>query len=243
MINILLALALSAGTIPSDTSYLYRTVLVRAAPGDLAALIDLYQQRSAVDGRGSGSPWIIRHRQGDHWDLMLIYPMGSFAEYYSADQAARRERAAARSGMTDAAFSARTAALTAWREELFAGGPPPEVLGPTLEAGALYHIEMFIAVPGKRAELYLEREMENAYLAEIDRPQNMIFTRVAGAAWDLFTLGVHESLPSFAASDTVSVERQEVAARAAGFESVGTISTYLRSLIQRHNDTLARPLR
>ncbi len=243
MINLLLALALSAGAVPSDTSYLYRTVLIRAAPGDLTALIDLYQERAVVDAEGSGRPWIIRHRQGDHWDLMLIYPMGSFAEYYGADQTARRERAAAGSGMTDAAFAARAATLTAWREELFAAGPPPNVVGPTLDAGALYHIEMFIAVPGKRAELYQQREMENAYLAAIDRPQNLIFTRVAGAAWDLFTLGVYESLPSFAASDTVSVERQEAAARAAGFESAGTIGTYLRSLIQRHNDTLARPVR
>jgi hypothetical protein len=102
---------------------------------------------------------------------------------------------------------------------------------------------MFIALPGKKAELLREREMENDYLRRIDRPQNLIFTKTLGGSWDAFTLGLYRDLKHYAESADTPPDRQEQAARAAGFEGADRIGTYLRTLIARHNDTLGSPVR
>ena len=122
-------------------------------------------------------------------------------------------------------------------------GPPLEQVAATLHRGNYYHIEMFIAIPGKRGELLREREMENVYLAQLDRPQNLIFTRAAGAAWDAFTLGVYRDIKHYAESADIPEEQEEAAAVAAGFEGANMIGVYLRTLIHRHNDTLANAVR
>jgi hypothetical protein len=106
------------------------------------------------------------------------------------------------------------------------------------DAGTFYHIEMFITLPGKYDLLLQQRHMENAYLAALDRPTNLIFTRVAGAAWDLFTLGVYRDLPHYAESANIPADRADAAAKAAGFEGDDTIGTYMRELILYHKDTL-----
>jgi hypothetical protein len=241
---LLIAAILAAPTVQADTSYLYRTLLVRAAPGSLLEVIDMYKQRMDVyEAGGTGTPFMMRHSQGDHWDLLLIVPMGSFSDYYSPDQVSRRERAAARSGMSEADFQRRLGQHVSWREELFAWGPALEVTNAALEGGSYYHVEMFVALPGKRAELFKQREMENAYLAYLDRPQNLIFARASGAAWDSFTLGVYRDLKHYAESTDIPEEREQEAALAAGFEGADRIGTYLRTLIQKHNDTLGGRVR
>ncbi|MFI5105539.1 MAG: hypothetical protein ACHP79_11500, partial [Terriglobales bacterium] len=62
----------------ADTTYLYKVSLVQAAPGKLPELIDLYKARAAaVQAAGDEAPLWMRHSQGDHWDLMILSPMGS----------------------------------------------------------------------------------------------------------------------------------------------------------------------
>jgi len=238
MHGLLTALLLSAGLGANDSPYLYRVLMLRAAPGELLSTIDLLKERMPVYAAADGEPIILRHRQGDQWDLFLLFPMESFRSFYSPERIARREAAAARSGMTDPAFDEALAARVSWREELFVEGPPPEALNPAADGGTFFHIEMFIALPGKHRALLEQRHMENAYLAALERPQNMIFTRVAGAAWDLFTLGVYSDMPNWAASDAIPAERADAAARAAGFEGGDRIGTYMRTLILEHKDTL-----
>ncbi len=97
MIEFLLTAALALGQADANEShlYLYRTLLVRAAPGDLLEVIDLYKARMPVqDAAGDARPFIMRHSQGDQWDLLLLFPMGSFSEYYSAERVDRRSLAA-----------------------------------------------------------------------------------------------------------------------------------------------------
>jgi hypothetical protein len=98
---------------------------------------------------------------------------------------------------------------------------------------------MFQALPGRRADLFREREMENAYLKAVVRPQNLIFVRDQGAAWDLFTIGFYRDLKHYAESADIPEAAQEAAARSAGFESASRIGPYLRTLISSHHDTLA----
>jgi len=244
MVAALLAALLAFNAPNPDDGYLYKTLLVRAAPGNLLELIELYQEMMpAFDAAGEERPLMMRHTQGDHWDLLLLYPMGSFADYYSADRIAGRERAATGSGLSLSDRLHEPDGLIAWREETYVVGPAVDVVREAFAEHSYYHVEMFIALAGMREKPLEERHMENKYLEGIDRPQNLIFTRVAGAAWDLYTLGFYRDIKHFAASADVPAEREEAAARAAGFEGADRIGSYMRTLIHRHQDTLATAMR
>jgi hypothetical protein len=169
--------------------------------------------------------------------------MGSFADYYAPEQLTRREGAAEASGRSDADFQRELDACIAWREEIYVLGPALEVVDSAFSGAGYFHVEAFVALPGKREALLEERHMENAYRAGIDRPLNLIFTRVAGAAWDLYTIGFYSDIKHFAASADVPDGLAEASARAAGFEGADRIGTYMRTLIQWHRDTLATPIR
>ena len=85
---------------------LYRFVLIQAAPGRLLDLIDLYKKRlPVIAAAGDELPYIVRHSQGDRWDLLVIYPSGSFTRYYSEERIRRRESAAAASGVSGEQFA------------------------------------------------------------------------------------------------------------------------------------------
>ena len=56
---------------------------------------------------------------------------------------------------------------------------------------------MLDALAGKQYELLKEREMENAYLKALKRPENLVFIRDQGASWDLFTVGTYRDLKHF----------------------------------------------
>ena len=83
--------------------------------------------------------------------------------------------------------------------------------------------------------------MENAYLAALGRPTNLLFVRDLGAAWDVITIGAYRGWKHFAERDDIPAERSRAAALRAGFEGDDRIGPYLRSLIQWHHDTLAVP--
>src|SRR5262245_55179971 len=67
-----------AAAAPLRGEVLYKTTLLRAAPGRLLELV------AAVKGK---APWIFRHSQGDHWDLMLLAPVGSYPEHLKEPRA------------------------------------------------------------------------------------------------------------------------------------------------------------
>lgn len=228
-----------------EGDYLYRVLTVRAAPGDLLELMDLFdEQREVLQGAGDEDFFWMRHSQGDQWDLMLMFPMGSFAEYYAADRVRARSEGRTAAGRTGSELQLAIDAASSFREELFARGPDPEAVTRRYAGAGLFHIEMFVALHDKREELLNQRRMENTYYRELDRDVNMIFVREAGAGWDLFTLGFYENLQVFAAGGTLATpEEQDRAAKAAGFEASNRIGTYLRSLMLRHNDTLAGAVR
>jgi hypothetical protein len=234
-------LAASAGAAPqsAEPSYLYKATFVRAAPGKLLDLIALTKGRMAVlDAAGDERPLWWRHTQGDQWDLMLLSPLGSYAEYYAKDRMFRRQKAAAASPLSEKEYRAGLDACSSWREDVFVMGPPLEDLRKASDGMAYYHIEIFIALPGKQAELYKEREMENAYQAGTGRPATLIFVRDQGAAWDLFSLGCYRDLKHWAASGDVPKEKREQAARQAGFKDPDAIGPYMRTLIDMHRDTM-----
>ena len=228
----------------SEQTYLYKTTFIRAAPGKLLDLIDLLKNRMAVhDKAGDERPFWWRHTQGDQWDLMMIYPMGSYAEFYSKERIQHRTQAQASASLPPQEFKKRFREDVAWYEDLFVLGPPLEIVKEVFKDTSFYHCEIFIALPGMHTELFKEREMENAYLYGIGRPQNLIFTRDQGAAWDLYTLGCYKDMAHWAASSDVSREKREEAAIKAGFERADMIGPYMRTLILMHRDTIGVAIR
>jgi hypothetical protein len=231
----LLVLALDLAA-PSPAGYIYRASLVQASPGRLLELIELHKSlRAAIAEGGDEAPFWMRHSQGDRWDLLLLFPIGSYSDYYSAQRVARREKAA----RSSQSLLEKIRDSTAWQEDVFVTGPALAEVRSRFAGAGFFHVEMFHALPGKRSDLSREREMENAYLKALGRPQNLVFVRDQGAAWDLFTIGFYRDLKHYAESADLPEASQEAAAKAAGFESASRIGPYLRALIASHHDTLA----
>ena len=217
----------------SEPTYLYKAKLVQAAPGKLLEVIDLLKASQAnYKEAGDEQPMFMRHSQGDRWDLLILIPMKSYVDYYSPERAAKRVQAFRE-------IQTRLDTLIAWQEDVFVYGPPLDELRKAFASSAFFHVEMFDSLAGKQSELFREREMENAYLKALKRPENFIFVRDQGAAWDLFTIGAYRDLKHFAESAGIPEAEQEAAAKAAGFEAANRIGPYLRSLISSHHDTLA----
>ncbi|MCK7523993.1 MAG: hypothetical protein MZV64_43390 [Ignavibacteriales bacterium] len=131
--------------------YLYRFVIVQAAPGKLLDLIELYRSRMPVVAAGGDElPLIVRHSQGDHWDLCIIYPSGSFTEYYSKERVAKRQAAGDASGVPNAEFARRFYSMVSWHEDLVRGrARRSRCSASTSGAWACAHFEMLLALAGQ----------------------------------------------------------------------------------------------
>jgi hypothetical protein len=236
LLGVLILLVSVPAALAEPGNYLYRAELVQAAPGKLVELIDLYGAQAA-NWRTAGEipPFMMRHSQGDHWDLMLLYPLGSYADYYSAERIARRKKA--ESSAPD--LAGRIQKDIAWQEDLFAYGPPLESVKTAFANARFFHIEMLHALPGGQADLYKEREMESAYQRALNRPELFIFVRDQGAEWDLFSIDFYRDIKHYAESAAIPLDKQQAAARAAGYANSEEIGPYLRKVIAYHHDTLA----
>ncbi len=224
----------------SAQDQLYRVKLVRAAPGALLEVIELYKDdMKNYEVYGIEKPFLMRHSQGDQWDLMFIYPIESMKTHFSKEATKKRERSKTLAKIYGDPFFEK---ISSHQEAVFAG-PPKEQFTKWFEEFGYYHVEIFTALAGKQNQLRKQRQMENVYLEELKRRPNFIFTKVTGSAWDIFTIGVYKNLLDMATSGDIPLEQEEAAAKKAGFESVYTIGSYLRELILEHHDTLAGAVR
>ena len=234
------SLAPSHALAQAEGDYLYRVTMLRAAPGHFVDLMAALRESFELDEEaGDRPPFWIRHSQGDQWDFMLIYPMGGFPSFYDTDRAG--QRAAVWESVRGKTLAMRLAEVTSYREEWFARSVAIDEMVRRFDGMGFFHVEMFAGLPGKREELFEQRRMENRYYEHLGgRQLNLLFVREAGLNWDAMTIGFYENLQAFAAAGAMhSAEQQEAAARAAGFDGVGAISPYLRSLLAYHHDTLA----
>lgn len=190
----------------------YQVTLLRAAPGELGELLDhVKTQKSDAEG----NMMIMRHSQGDHWDLMLMAPFQK-PEMYDY------------SNWVDFQHDFLVESEVSWEQ----------LMQKDADAG-LYHIEMFNAARGLHEELLEQRAMENIYYNETNRAGNVIFVTKFGSDVDNFTLGFYKDMLDFAADPDLSDKEFEDAALKAGFESRSTIGLYLRKFLVGHNDTIA----
>lgn len=192
----------------------FRVTLLRATPGQLPTLIE---QAKAYKARQGGQMVIMRHSQGDHWDLMLLQPAGETPTQVQDFGA-----------LVDFQHDFLSRSETTWEQVL-----------QRAEGTNLFHIEMFHAAAGKSAELLRQRQMENRYYAATQRDGNAIFVTTFGSDVDNFTVGFYRDMAHFATDPDLPDEVFEQAARDAGFTARGNIGFYLRQLIVGHHDTLA----
>jgi hypothetical protein len=221
-----------------EGNYLYKITTLRAATGALADLLECETQLNAsgyYEEAGQETPLLMRHSQGDHWDLLVIVPMQSWTDYHSREATQKRHSASTE----HAELIAAGQDLFAFYEDHFAYGPPWSAVKKAYAENGFFHIEMFLAAPGKTKELLEQRRMENVYLRSTGQVPNMIFSRAAGSDVDVFTIGFHPSFEAFASPAGVTIEEKDRLAKAAGFKGLADISFYLRSLISGHHDTLA----
>jgi hypothetical protein len=218
---------------------LYRFVMIQAAPGRLPDLIELYRQRvPVIVAGGDEEPIFIRHSQGDRWDLLVIFPSGSFPEYYSAARLAKREAAANAVGLSGAAFLQKMYDVIAWHEDVFVQGPPLAELRAYLTGNTLAHLEMMQVLPGKRDELVRQRHMESAYNVWRGRPGMLVFTHEQGAAWEVITLDAWRDWRQYGELQMIPADVSDAAAKKAGFANADAVGVYMRSLISTHHDSL-----
>ncbi len=222
----------------------YQAVTMRAAPGRLLELIDALKARLPVYlAAGEPRPWLLRHAQGDHWDLLLLIPVTSVADHQGSDYQGRWQSALRRTGFDDDQFKRRFDEWVAWHEELYVTGPSVTAFQSAAATAGYFHLEIFQALAGKRDSLLAQRHMENDFLGRIGRPTNFIFQKITGPAWDLFTVGLYRDLQHYAEPSRSTLEEEDGAARAAGFESRAHIGPYLRRFLSSHHDTLGSIVR
>lgn len=240
-----LALGLLRGSAFAQTeTSTYQAVMMRATPGRLLELIDAIKARMPVyEAAGEPRPLLLRHSQGDQWDLLWLVPIGSMAERFGREYASRWQAALRRTRFDDAQFSRQLAEWVSWQEELYVNGPPVTALQSAAATAGYFHLEIFQALAGKRDSLLAERQMENDFLARIGRPTNFIFQKLTGPAWDVFTLGLYRDLQHYAEPTKVTAAEEDAAAKAVGFESRGHIGAYLRRFLSSHHDTLGSIVR
>ena len=218
---------------------LYRVKLIRAAPGELLNVIDLYKgDMKNHSAYGIEEPYLMRHSQGDQWDLLFIYPIESMKTHFSKGATQKRSRSKTLAKSYGDKFFEK---ISSHQEAVFAG-PSKEQFSKRFDEFGYYHVEIFTALAGKQNELLKQRQMENVYYKVLNRRQNMIFTKVTGPTWDIFTIGFYKDLKGFAKGGGTPEEQQDAAIKA-GLEGVNKIGSYLRELLLEHHDTLAGAVR
>lgn len=195
----------------------FRVTTLRAAPGLLEPLIN---EVKAYRAEQSGDVIVMRHSQGDHWDLLLLEAAG-------ATPAAEKDFGSL-VNFQHGFLASSDASFSQLRKEAGSSG--------------LYHIEMFHALAGEKQALLDQRRRENQYLQATGQATNFIFSTRFGSDVDVFTIGFHANMTAFARGPSVTDAEAELAATEAGFRNRADLGFFLRSLLASHRDTLAVPV-
>lgn len=216
-------LQLTAEDASSQTYYVGQ---MRATPGGFKPLLE-HMQTVNWAALELDAPILMRHSQGDHWDLMSLFGDTKPCSNDACEQA-RKDHHAVIDQYVDYYDEFYAASTTSWADlKAFAA------------ASNIFHIEMFSAAAGKKAALNTEREMENAYLVATGRKANAIFNTTFGSDIDNFTVGFYKDMTEFAYTPDLPEAAFEKAAVDAGFKDRADISFALRELIVSHHDTIA----
>ena len=108
------------------TQDLFRTTMVRAAPGKLLELIDVVKKKASDSKQDL---YLLRHSQGDHWDLMLIELTDEYNESGLLSTKGNR-------GILDDPMDH----LISWKEEMYVTGPSHRNFRREFDDAGFFHI-------------------------------------------------------------------------------------------------------
>jgi len=230
MKKLLLPCLLAFASVPASAED-YTITQYRAAPGNFPALLELVKGTD-WNTIGDGAPIMMRHSQGNHWDLMLLSKSNTECSAKPKCAEAKGNFDTKARNLVDFERRFTATSETSWGQ-----------IRESNKTTGLYHIEMFNAAAGKHDALRRQRRIENDYLVKTGQVKNVVFDVIMGTDIDIFTVGFHKNLTVFAQQGPSSAEAAEKAAVEAGFKDRADISFHLRELIVGHHDTLAVPVK
>ena len=121
---LLIILVVTSGFCQSNS--MYKTSIVRAAPGKLLDLLDYYKNEiSVARSSGEDEPVMMRHSQGDQWDLLILQPIMDL------------------DNSLNPSYGNKYYDMIAWKEDIFGYGPEHLDFKNRINEGRYYHVEMF----------------------------------------------------------------------------------------------------
>lgn len=199
---------------------LYHVHFVKAAPGKLVELIDAYVNAPA-DPQAPAPPVILRHREGDDWNLLVVRPLGAEATLRAVPPTAELQQ-----------FLTRTRGLRALHNDTFAIGPPwaearklalGDERAESSGTGGVYVVSVMRALPGHRDQL----EGVIRKLAAEDAGRALVLQHLEGAPWEFVTITRYDSWTAFGESEQK------------GGGQPGLASLSLGEHLAEHHDTVA----
>ncbi len=167
---------------PAPALELYHIHFVKAAPGKLLELIDTYKNGPApAADEPQVTPIILRHRDGDEWDLVVITPLGK-----------QTTISAAAPSQATMDYYSRVGPLSDWHNDTFVVGPSWAVVQKALvvaKGEPVYVVTDYRSLPGHRPQLrqVLDRNAQ-------DTPgRNVLFVHSEGASWNFLNVTRYDS--------------------------------------------------
>ncbi len=223
-------------TATSDAQEIYQAHFVKAAPGKLPELIDAYVNAPADPG-ASAPPLILRHVEGDDWDLLVLTPLGKEDKFTAAAPSAAEMQFIQRTRPLRAMHNDTITVGPAWpvtRTALNAQKSGVEVAGTSGGASSnpVYVVTTLRALPGHRDQL----EQVLRRMSALNPGRNIMLQHLEGSAWDFLTVTRYDSWAAFA-DEEATPDTQRL--RDQSFRSPNGPSLELREHLAEHHDTLA----
>ena len=245
---------------------LYHVHFAKAAPGKLNELISAYQQAPVPAGE-PGPPLILRHLQGDDWDLLVLTPLGpeetlkptasaeeqksvarmrglrtQHGDTFTSGPAWAELRAALLGGAATAAASVAASASGATG----ATGTSGSATGGSTAGGAAASSSAVPAGTIYTVTTYRSlpghRDQLAATLqrvAALFPDRRTILQHVEGAPWEFVLIQRYDSWNALGEEEAAPPERL----RSQGFANSEAIGLELRQHAAEHRDTIARLVR
>jgi len=244
---------------------LYHFHFTKAAPGKLNELIDAYRQAPVAAGE-PGPPLILRHLQGDDWDLLVLTPLGkeeTLTPGASAEEQASIQRMRGLRSQHGDTFTSGPAWADV-RTALLGGAAsavtPASATGTTGSGTAGASTAAGTTGAGRAASAAANVPEGTVYtvttyrslpghrdqladtlrrLAALYPDRRTIFQHVEGAPWEFVLLQRYDSWTALGAEEDAPPERL----KAQGFANDEAIGLELRQHATEHRDTIARLVR
>jgi len=222
---------------------LYHVHFVKAAPGKINEMAQGYLAAPAGE-ENAPAPIVLRHIQGDDWDLAVLTPLGKDETLSAAPMSAEQQQ-----------WSNRMRGLRAQHSDTFTLGPPwaevqRKLLGQTAPAAAsagtgstgtagtsgqatdkgIYTLTVYRSLPGHRDQLAAVLSK----IAALDADTTVALQHMEGAPWEFVMIQRHDSWSALGEDPPMDRLKSQ------GFNSADALSLELRLHLAEHRDTIAR---